>query len=159
MRPNPHLWLCAFTTTTLWPELTVSMGSWPHLSFCACKTACLAPKIRLAIGPSLHLWFCAFKTANLDQNNWSLWVPALICGFFMQNSAFRTRLQVYVGARHRLLICECKTACLDPEWRLSIDPSLHLWFCAFKTATLASDLLVSMCPSPHLWFLHAKQRF
>ena len=57
----------------------------------------------------------------------------------------------------RLLICECKTACLVPEWHLSIGPSLHLWFSAFKTATLASELLVSKGPSPHLLFLDEKQ--
>ena len=63
-----------------------------------------------------------------------------------------------MGPRFRLLICEWKTACLDPEWRLSLGPSLHLWFCAFKTATLASELLVPMGPSPHLCLLCAKQR-
>ena len=42
-----------------------------------------------------------------------------------------------MGTRLSLLICECKTACLDPEWLLSICPSLHLWFFAFTTATLS----------------------
>ena len=41
-----------------------------------------------------------------------------------------------MGPRHRLLICECKTACLDPERCFSIGPSLHLWFCTFKTVPL-----------------------
>ena len=63
-----------------------------------------------------------------------------------------------MGTRLLLLICEWKRACLNPEWRLSIGPCLHLWFCAFKTATLAPEILVSIGPSPHLWFLHAIQR-
>ena len=63
-----------------------------------------------------------------------------------------------MGPRLRLLICEFKAACLDPELPLSIGPSLHLRFCAFKTATLASELLVSMGPSLHLWLLHTKPR-
>ena len=69
-----------------------------------------------------------------------------------KTATFESELQVSMGPRLRLLICEWKTAWLDPEWRLPIDPSHHLWFCAFKTATFASRLLVSMGPRPHLSF-------
>ena len=139
------------------------------------------------MGPSPHLWFLHAKQRLSDQNCKSLWIPALICGFFIQNSAFSTRitslhgsqtspvvlcmqysviiprinslygsqnssvvlcmqnsvisiiitnlywsqsssvvfickaatfgteLQLSICPRLRLLICECKTACLDPE--------------------------------------------
>ena len=73
-------------------------------------------------------------------------------------ASFRAELQVSMGPRLHLLICECKTECLDPERRLFIGPSLHLWFCAFKITTLASELLLSMGPSSHLLLLQAKQR-
>ena len=103
-------------------------------------------------------------------------VPALICGFCMQNNDFWIRiaslyrsqtlsfvfacktatfgseLQISMGPRLRLLIFECQSACWEPEWLLSNGPILHLWIYAFKTETLASDLLVSMGPSLHLWF-------
>ena len=72
--------------------------------------------------------------------------------FACKTATFGSELQVFMGARLRLLICEWKKACLDPEWRLSVGLSLHLWFCAFKTATLASESLVSNAPSLHLWF-------
>ena len=182
MGPSPHLCFCAFTTATLWPELIVSMGPRPHISFCACKTTWLSSEILVSVGPSPHLWFVHAKQRLLEQNYKSLWVPALICGFCIQNSNCSTRiaclygslpssvvfacktapfsseLQVYICPRLLLLICECKPVCFDPEWLLSIGPSLHLLFCAFKTAALASQLLFSMGPSPHLWRLHAKQR-
>ena len=87
------------------------------------------------MGLKPHLWFFAFKTATLAPE-----------------------LQVSMVPRLRLLICECKTAYLDPERRLSIGPSLHLWFCAFKTAPLAPELQVSMSPTPICGLVHSQQR-
>ena len=99
----------------------------------------------------------AFKTTSLASELIVSMVPALICGFFMQNCDFWMRITGLYGCQTSpLYFCECKTACLDPEWRLSIGSSLHLWVCSFKRATLASDLLLSMDPSLHLWLLHAK---
>ena len=176
-------------TGTLGPELQVSMVLRPHLSFCACITAWLAPDLRVPMGPSPHLWFCAFKTATLapqlqgsifplhhqHQNNKSVLVPALIGGFCMQKSDFRTIITslygsqtspvdlcmktaclpqeflVFTGPRPRLGICECKTACLAPEWQVCMGSSPHLWFCALKRATLVPDLQVSLGPTTHLW--------
>ena len=73
----------------------------------------------------------------------------------MKNSDFWIRIRSLYGSQTLPVDFECKTACFDPEWLLSIGPSLHLWFCVLKTSTLASELLVSMGPIPHLWFLHA----
>ena len=101
--------------------------------------------------------------------------------FACKTANFGSELQVSMGPRLRLLICECKTACLDPELRLSIVRTSYVVLCiqnsdfsiritslygcqpsfvafAYKTATLGPELQVSMGPSPHLWFLHAKQR-
>ena len=74
--------------------------------------------------------------------------------FACKTATFGSELQNSMYPRLRLLICECKTACLD---LLSIGHSLNLWFCAFKRGTLTIDFLVSMGPSPHFWLLHAKQ--
>ena len=114
-------------------------GSQPSSVVFASKTATLATELQFSIGPSLHLWFLQSKQRLLDQNYKSLWIPALICGFCIQNSNFSTRiaslywsqpssvvfackiatfrseLQVSMGPRLRLLICECKRACLDPK--------------------------------------------
>ena len=87
MGPRPHLRFFAFKTTTLSPELLVSMGPRPHLSFVhakqrdfritslygsqpsvvvfAFKTATLAPILQVSMGPSPHLWSCVFTTEPL----------------------------------------------------------------------------------------------
>ena len=116
------------------------------------------------------------KQRLYNQNYKSVLVPALIGGFCMQNSDFRTIITslygsqtspvdlcmktarlplVFTGPRHRLGICECKTACLAPEWQLYMGSSPHLWFCARKRATLGPGLQVCMGPTTHLWiFAH-----
>ena len=116
MGTRPHLGLFAFKTVTLAPELQVSMGPRPHLWFFAFKTVTLAQQLQVSTGPIPCLWFCAFTTTTLrpelivsmgrdltccfvhakqcdwHQNYWSLWVPAFICGFCMQNSDFWNRI-------------------------------------------------------------------
>ena len=133
----------------------------------------------MSVGPRHHLSFCACNTAWLAP---SLWVPTLICGFWMQNSDFWSRIttiyvsqlssvvfayttahfgpefQVCMGPRLHLWFWAHITACLTQEYKDYMCSSPRLWFCACKTATLALELLVSMGPRPHLCFLHAKQR-
>ena len=123
------------------------------------------------------------KQRPYHQNNKSIWVPALICGFFKlngvistrnislngsqppsvvlctQNSEFSTRITILHGPRFHLWFCACKTAWLAPEWLVSKGPSPHLWFCSFKTATLPPELQVTMCPSPRLWICECKTAF
>ena len=136
----------------------------------------------VSMGPSLHLWILHAKQRLLDQNYKSLWVPALTCGFCMQNSVFWIRITSLYGSKPSSVVFACKTATLASELLVSMGPRPHLWFFSFKTATLAPELQVSMCPRPHLrfcackttwlaseilvsmwpspnlWFLHAKQR-
>ena len=68
-------------TASFGPELQVSMGTRHDLSFCECTTTCLASELPVSMGPRPHLWFLDVKQRLLDQNNKSLWVPDLICGF------------------------------------------------------------------------------
>ena len=82
MCPSPYLLFCAFTTASLWPELKVSVGPRTHLSGCACKTTWLTSELLVSMGPSPHLWCLLAKQRLLDQNNKSLWVPALTYVFF-----------------------------------------------------------------------------
>ena len=151
-------------------------GSQPSSEVFACKAAPFGSELQVSMGPSHHLWFCAFKTATellvsmdpsphlvilhakrrlLDQNYKSLWVPALIWGFFLQNRAFSTRIASLYGSQPSSEVFACKTPTFGSELQVSMGPSHHLWFCALKTAT---ELLVSMDPSPHLGILHAKRR-
>ena len=148
----------------------------------ACKTAHFGPEFQVSMGPSPHLRFLHAKQRVLPQNYKSLWVPVLICGFYIQNSdlwnritnlygsqtlpvdlcrqysVISTRKTCLYGSQSLSVIFACKTATSGLELQVSVGPRLHLWFSACKTACLASELLVSMGPSPHVWFLDAKQR-
>ena len=91
--------------------------------------------------------------------------------FACKTAHFGLEIQVSMGPRLLLLICEYNTACIDPELQVSMAPSPHLWFwiftkatelivpmghrphlsfCACNTAWLAPESLVSMGPRPHL---------
>ena len=59
----------------------------------------LTPELLVSIGPCPHLWFFHAKQGLLDQNYKSLWVPALICGFWMHNSDFWTRTTSLNGSQ------------------------------------------------------------
>ena len=100
MGPRHVLSFCACTTVGLTSELLVSMGPSPLQRFLAHITSCLAQESIDYIGSSPHL--CVFfhaKQRLYDQTYKSVWVPDLICGFWMQNSDFRTRLTSLYGSQ------------------------------------------------------------
>ena len=107
------------------------------------------------MGPSTELFFPHAKQSLYDQNYKSLWVPALICGFCMQNSHFTTRITNLYGSQPSSVVFACKTATLAPKLQVCMGPRPHLWFCASKTACLTSELLVSKGPSRHLLLFFA----
>ena len=80
-------------------RITSVYGSLPSSVDFACKTATFGPELQVSMGPSPHLWFLHVKQRLLDPNYKSPWVPALICGFCMQNSAFRTRITSLYGSQ------------------------------------------------------------
>ena len=157
------------------------MGPRPHLWICACRTAYLLPELIVSMGPSPHVWFLDAKQKPLGQNNKSLWVPALNCGFCMQYSDFWTRITSLCGSQTSpVVLCmqysvistgmtslhgfqpssvvfACNTAIFGPELQVSMGPRPHLSFCARNTASVPPEWLVYMGSSPHLWFLHAIQ--
>ena len=139
MGTSRPLWVCAFKRATLGPELHVSMGPRHHLWLCACKTGCLASEVLVSMGFSPHLSFLDDKLWILDQNNKSLWAPALICGFCMQNSDFWTRVQVSMGTRPHLSFCAYKTARFAPEWQVYMGPSHYLWVFHAKQSLLLKN--------------------
>ena len=158
------------------------MGPKPHLSFCASKRVWLAPEIIVSMGPSPHLLFIGAKLCLLGQNDKSLWVPVLICGLWMQNSDFWTRIaSVYWSQMYPNALCmqnnvistwntslyrshpssmvfACKTATFGPELQASMGSRLHLSYWECKTSYLASENL-SLCDPVLIYgFWHAKQR-
>ena len=182
MVPILHLWFCAFKTVSLASELLVSMGPRLLLLICECKTACLDPEWRLSIGPQPSSVVLCVQNSDFSIRITSLYgsQPSFVA-FACKTAILWAELHVSMGPRLRLLICECQTVCLDPEWCLSIrpqpssvvlcvqnsdfsiritslygsQPSFVTFAC--KTAILWAELHVSMGPRLHLWFLHSKQ--
>ena len=143
---------------TFGPKLHVSMGPRTHLWFSACKTPCLASELLVSMGPSPHLWFLHSKQRPLNRItilNVSQTSPV---DLFRQYSVISTRITCLYRSQPLSVIFACKTATFGAEFQGFMGLRHDLSFCACKTAWLASELLVSMSPSPHVWFLDAKQR-
>ena len=113
---------------------------------------------------SPHLWFFSCKTAHfMDQNFKSLWVPALICGFWMQTQqrVLAQELQVSYGSQTFTCPCvQCKTA-----WLYYHESASLYWFQPSSVVLCLqnSDFrtrITSLCGSqdPTCGFLHSKQR-
>ena len=143
------------------------------------KTAHFGPELQVFKGTRPHLSFCACNKVWLTTELLYLWVPALICGFCMQNSDFWSRITSLCGSHTSpVVLCvqnsvmrlrlyrsqplsvffACKTASFGAELQVSMGPRPHLSFCACTASCLASELPVSMGPRPHLWILIANQR-
>ena len=157
MDPSPHLWFLNAKQrlldqhTSLYEYQTSPVILSVQNSVISTRATCLHGSL-----PSSVVFAC--KQRDLHQNDKSLWVPAFICGFCMQNSVIWTCIQISMGTRPHLSFCAWKTSWLAQELQVSVGPRPHQSFCARKTACLASEILVSMGPSPHLRFLDAKQR-
>ena len=135
------------------------MGPRHDLSFCAGTTSCLASELLLSMGPSLHLWFLDTQQQLLGQNNKSLWVPALTCGFCMQYSAFWTRITSLYGSQTSPVVLCMQYSVISTGMTslYGFQPSSEVF--ASNTATFGPELQVSMGPRSHLsFFLHSIQR-
>ena len=111
------------------------------------------------MGPRPHLSFSEWKNSVNSIRITSLYrFPALICGFWMQNRDFWTRLtSLYWVSDIDQLFCACKTAWYSTRIkRLLLFPALNCGFVHAKQRALASELLVSICSSPQLWFCECK---
>ena len=98
---------------------------------------------------------CGFWMQNSDYRtritSLCRWIDPT-CGFCMQNSDFWTRVTSLYGSQTWLFILlNIRITSLYGS-----QPSSVVFAC--KTAWLASESLVSIGPSPHVWFMDAKQR-
>ena len=77
----------------------------------ACKTASFAQELKVSMCPTPHLFFFVHaQLRNKHQNYYSIWVPALFCGFCMQTATLGPESQVPMGPRLHLSFCACTTA-------------------------------------------------
>ena len=80
-------------------RITSLCGSQSSFVAFACKTATLGPELQVSMGPRPNLCFLHSKQRLYHQNCLSLWVPAFICGFCMQNSDFWIRITSLYGSQ------------------------------------------------------------
>ena len=64
MGPSPHLWFL-HANSDLRIRITSLYGSQPSFVAFACKTTTLSPELQVSMGPRPHLWFFALKTVTL----------------------------------------------------------------------------------------------
>ena len=131
-------------------EKQVSMSPRHNLSLCACKIAWLAPELLVSMCPNPHLWFLHAKQLILDQNFKYLWVPALICGFCMQNSDFWTRIANLYGSQisPAVLCLQCSVSSIRITSLHGSQPSCVVFGC--NRATFGQEKQVSMSPRHNL---------
>ena len=140
----------------LWNVLRYS-SSRPHLSFCARKTAWLAPL--------------------------SLWVPVLICCFWMQNSDFWTRITSLYGSQiPPIVLCMQNSVssiritglygfqpssvvlCMQNSDFMTWLTSLYVYQTSFEVLSTHNSVLSTrikktiLVPAITCGFVHAKQR-
>ena len=99
MCPRYHLSFCACTTTWLAPDIHVTMGPSPFSLVFPPKTATFGAELQVSMGTRTHLPFCGCKKVWLASALLARWVPALICGFWKQNSYFWTRITSLYGSQ------------------------------------------------------------
>ena len=79
--------------------MTSLHGSQPSYVVFECKTTTFGPELLSLLVPGMTCRFVPAKQRGLDWNNWSVWVPALICGFWMQNNDLWTRITSLCGSQ------------------------------------------------------------
>ena len=159
MGPRPHLWLFAFKTATLAPELQVSMGS-QHSSVVLCRHN---SDIMIRIN-SLYesqtspviLWMLNIViSTRITSLFGSQTSPVVLC---MQNYVISIRITSLYVSQPSCVVFALKTATFWSELQVSMDLRPHQSFCACKTTWLASESLDSIGPSPRSLVLLTKQR-
>ena len=91
--------------------ITSLCWSQPSSVVFACKTASFAQEFKVSMCPTPHLFFFVHaQQRDKHQNYYSIWVPALICGFCMQTATLGPESQVPMGPRLHLSFCACTTA-------------------------------------------------
>ena len=133
-------------------RVTSLYGSQPSSVVLACKTAWFPPEWQVYMGSAL---MCGFWMQNSDFRtritSLCRWIDPT-CGFCMQNSDFWTIITSLCGS-HTSPVIFCMQNSM-PSIRnnslLGSQPSRVVL--GFKTATYGPEKQVSMCPNPHLCF-------
>ena len=92
------------------------------------------------MGPSPHLWIFCIQNSGLSTRITSLYgsqtSPVDLC---MQNSVLTTRIYSLYGSQTSPVDLCMKTACLPQDLQVSMGPRPPLWICDCKTVGLVPD--------------------
>ena len=164
------------------------MGSSPHLLFCTCKTTTLAPELLISMCPRLHLYGSKTSSVYLCEQNsllstkvtipygsqtspvdlcmqnrvLSTWITSLngsqtssvhLC---KQNSVLSTKVTgLHVSQTSSVDLC-MQNKVLSNIFSMGTRP--HLWICANKTASLDQNYKSVWDPDLICGFIHTQQR-
>ena len=123
----------------------------------ACKTSTFGPAFKSLWVPDITCRFVHAKQHDEHLNYLSLCVPALICGFCMQNSVLRAKIACLYGSQSSTVIF-CMQISDFSTWNTSLywsQPSSVGFAC--KTATLGPAYKSPWVPDITCHFVHAKQ--
>ena len=137
-------------------RITSLYGCQPSPVVFACKTAAFGSELQVSMGPSPPLWFLHSKQRLSDQNYKSLWVPALICAFCLQNSDFWVRITSLYGSQTTAVILRIPNNVISIRITSLCGSQPSSVVLAFKTASFGSELQVSMCPRLRLLICECK---
>ena len=113
-------------TSTFGSELQVSMVSQTSPVVLCMQNCVISTRITSLHGSQTSPVVLCMQNNVIIIRITSLYVSPPSSVVFACKTTFGSELQVAMSPWLRLLICACKTTSLDPEWRLSIGPSLHL---------------------------------
>ena len=131
----------------------------PSFVVFACKTSTLGPELQVSIGHRPHPCFFWIENSDFRSRSaspyWSQTSPVIL---WMQNSVISTRVTSLHGSQTSpvVLCIQNNVIGIRITSLHGSQPSFVVFEC--KTAPLVPELQVSMGPSPHLWFLQAKLR-
>ena len=110
-QPSSVVFACK--TATFGSELLVSIGPRLRRLICESKTACLVPSLHESQTSPVVLYM---QNSVISLRNISIYrSQSSFVVFASKTASFRSELQVSMVPRFRLLFCECKKSCLDPE--------------------------------------------
>ena len=124
-------------TATLGPELLVSMGPRPHLWFFCIQNGAFSTKTASLFGFQTSPVALCLQNSVISNRNTSLHgsqtSPVVLC---MQNNVISIRITSLYGTQPSSVVFACKTAPFGSELQVSMSPRLRLLICDCKTVCL-----------------------
>ena len=129
----------------------------PSFVVFACKTSTLGPELQVSIRHRPHPCFFWIENSDFRSRSaslyWSQTSPVVLC---IQNNVIGIRITSLHGSQPSFVVFECKTAPLVPELQVSMGLSPHLWFLQAKLRLFDQNYKSLWVPDFACWFVIAK---